>query len=116
ATSSAAVLDQTQRYAKDSVIVRFRSAPTAPFARTLATRVNGAIEDRDYPSVFRAQETAYRWSVCEQAGLCSNEVSVDFGPDPAGDQATMTTEIGGTQVVEGKPSLGVHRDAIASGP
>jgi hypothetical protein len=50
--------------------------------------------------VFRARETAYRWHVCEQAGLCSNEVSVDFGPGPAGDHATMTTAIGGKQIVE----------------
>ncbi|HEX8107888.1 MAG TPA: S8 family serine peptidase, partial [Kofleriaceae bacterium] len=56
--------------------------------------------DGSYRDVFRAQEMAYRWYVCEQAGLCSNEVSIDLGPSPAGDQATMTTEIGGTQIVE----------------
>jgi hypothetical protein len=56
--------------------------------------------DGNYRDVFRAQETAYHWYVCDQAGLCSNEVSVDFGPNLADDQATMTTEIGGKQTVE----------------
>jgi subtilisin family serine protease/subtilisin-like proprotein convertase family protein len=53
--------------------------------------------DRD---VFRGQDTAYRWHICEPAGLCSNEVSVDLGRNLAGDQATMTTEIGGKPIVE----------------
>jgi hypothetical protein len=33
----------------------------------------------NYRDVFRGQDTAYRWHICEPAGLCSNEVSVDLG-------------------------------------
>ncbi len=56
--------------------------------------------DGNYRDVFRARQPTYRWYVCDQAGLCSNEVSVDFGPDLADDQVTMTTAMGGTQIVE----------------
>jgi len=66
---------------------------------------NGAlvdIPDNDgaYRDVFRAHETAYRWVLCQQfATLCSNEVSVDFGPDLADDQATVTTHLDGQVMV-----------------
>jgi serine protease len=60
------------------------------------------IPDNDgvYRDVFRRYETAYRWMVCEQFNqFCSNEVSVDFGPDVEDNQATVTTVIGGETTV-----------------
>ena len=41
------------------------------------------------------------WRVCELGiFFCSNQVSVDLGPNLNGDEATVTTEIDGETVVE----------------
>jgi subtilisin family serine protease/subtilisin-like proprotein convertase family protein len=64
------------------------------------------IPDNDdaHRDVFRRYETAYRWFVCEQFSVvCSNEVQVDFGPDFAGERATVTERIEGAVVVRTIP-------------
>ncbi len=56
------------------------------------------IPDNDgaHRDIFRRYETAYTWLVCEQfSSSCSNQVSVDFGPDVEDNQATITTVIDG---------------------
>ena len=41
------------------------------------------------------------WIMREQSGaVCTNEVFVDFGPNTADDQATITAVIDGEQVVQ----------------
>jgi serine protease len=52
--------------------------------------------DGVYRDTFRRYETAYTWIICEQfSTFCSNEVSVDFGPNVEDNQATVITEIDG---------------------
>ncbi len=62
------------------------------------------IPDNDgaHRDIFRRYETAYTWLLCEQfSPNCSNQVSVDFGPDVEDNQATVRTEVDGdvTEVV-----------------
>ena len=46
-------------------------------------------------------QTSFTWQVCELGiFFCSNQVSVDLGPNLNGDEATVTTEIDGEMVVE----------------
>jgi PKD repeat protein len=55
---------------------------------------DGEVRDR-----FQSEETAFTWILCEQGGgVCTNTVSIDFGPDPADDQATITAVIGGEEI------------------
>ena len=57
---------------------------------------DGAVRD-----VFRQYETQYTWIMCEQnGGVCTNEVSVNFGPNLLDDEATITAVIDGNRVVE----------------
>jgi subtilisin family serine protease/subtilisin-like proprotein convertase family protein len=56
--------------------------------------------DGRHRDVFSGAETSYRWFLCEQLGLCSNEVSIDFGPDAEDNQATIRTQVGGKQIVK----------------
>ncbi len=55
---------------------------------------DGAARDR-----FRSDETSFHWFLCDEFHeACSNEVSVDFGPNVEDNQATVT-EMGGKQTV-----------------
>jgi subtilisin-like proprotein convertase family protein len=57
--------------------------------------------DGAHRDIFRRYETAYRWLVCEQFNsFCSNQVSVDFGPNFDGNTVTVTTRVDGRDVVE----------------
>ncbi len=51
--------------------------------------------------VFRRYETSYYWFMCEQSGeVCTNYVSIDFGPNLDDDQATITAVIDGARTVQ----------------
>lgn len=56
--------------------------------------------DGVYTDAFRSEETALRWQVCERPTLCSNDVSIDFGPDLDASRATIRTASAGKQIVE----------------
>jgi serine protease len=57
---------------------------------------DGEVRDR-----FRRYETSYTWIMCEQnGGVCTNTVSVDFGPTLDDDQATITAVIDGKELVQ----------------
>ena len=57
--------------------------------------------DGEVRDVFRRYETSYTWIMCEQSGgVCTNEVSVNFGPNLADDQATITAVIDGNRIVQ----------------
>jgi hypothetical protein len=52
-------------------------------------------------AIDSAPQTQFTWQVCELGVFfCSNDVSVDFGPNPADDQATVITERNGQKIVE----------------
>lgn len=57
--------------------------------------------DGVYRDRFRTLDTDLSWVVCELGlDFCSNEVSVHLGAGLDGDQATVTTRVGGQEVVE----------------
>jgi len=58
--------------------------------------------DGEYRDRFRAYETYYYWYLCNRSTfVCSNVVSVDFGPNPStAELARVTTRIGDQETVE----------------
>jgi hypothetical protein len=69
--------------------------------RRNGTVVNLPDNDGAHRDRFRSTQTSFRWEICELGiFFCSNEVSVDFGPNLADDLATVTTTIDGENIVE----------------
>jgi subtilisin family serine protease/subtilisin-like proprotein convertase family protein len=79
------------RGAEGDRIEMFRSGESVAI-----TENDGEFRDR-----FTSQDTAFSWFLCEEGTPnCSNGVSIDFGPNLDDGQATVTTSMGGKEVVE----------------
>jgi serine protease len=57
--------------------------------------------DGEKRDIFRRYETSFRWVICEQfSSFCSNQVSVDFGPNVEDDEVVVTHKVNGRTVTE----------------
>jgi serine protease len=57
--------------------------------------------DGEKRDIFRRYETSFRWVICEQfSAFCSNQVSVDFGPNVEDNEVVVTHKVNGREVTE----------------